>query len=188
MFSSKSVNQYLVVILGLAILVAALAIAYFGQRGGEQNNNQLTSIIDFDSCAAAGFPIAESYPPQCRTSDGRSFSQDIGNELDKIDLIRITSPRPNDTIASPLLITGEARGTWYFEASFPIQLFDANDNLVSTTVAQAQSDWMTENFVPFQAQLFFSQPDTAQGYLLLKKDNPSGLPENDDQLRVPVIF
>jgi hypothetical protein len=32
-------------------------------------------ITDFDSCAMAGFPIMESYPLQCMTADGRSFTQ-----------------------------------------------------------------------------------------------------------------
>ena len=54
--------------------------------------------------------------------------------------------------------------------------------------AQAQSDWMTEEFVPFKAMLEFSAPTTATGTLVLEKDNPSGLPENADSLIVPVKF
>ncbi|HEX2054813.1 MAG TPA: hypothetical protein VHJ78_13950 [Actinomycetota bacterium] len=30
-------------------------------------------IRTFEDCAAAGYPIAESYPEQCRTPDGRLF-------------------------------------------------------------------------------------------------------------------
>ncbi len=30
-------------------------------------------IRNFDQCAAAGYPVAESYPEQCRTPDGRLF-------------------------------------------------------------------------------------------------------------------
>ncbi|MFH1990480.1 MAG: hypothetical protein ABIJ19_01330, partial [Patescibacteria group bacterium] len=33
----------------------------------------------------------------------------------KDDLIRLDTPRPNQAIQSPLVITGEARGTWFFE-------------------------------------------------------------------------
>jgi len=54
--------------------------------------------------------------------------------------------------------------------------------------AQAQGDWMTENFVPFAATLDFTTPTTATGSLILEKDNPSGLPENDKQLTIPVKF
>ncbi len=47
---------------------------------------------------------------------------------------------------------------------------------------------MTADFVPFKVKLIFSPPTTAAGTLVLKKDNPSGLPEHDDELRIPVAF
>ena len=34
-------------------------------------------IDSFEECAAAGYPIAESYPEQCFTPDGRSFTRVI---------------------------------------------------------------------------------------------------------------
>ena len=104
------------------------------------------------------------------------------------DLITVSQPTINQTIASPVLITGEARGKWYFEASFPVVLLDANNQELAKGVAQAQGDWMTENFVPFSVSLTFSPPATPTGQLILTKDNPSGLPANDAQLMVPVNF
>src|SRR4030042_4184450 len=59
---------------------------------------------------------------------------------------------------------------------------------MAMAVAQAKSDWMTENFVPFKAELIFSAPPTEKGTLVLEKDNPSGLPENEDELIVPIKF
>ena len=47
---------------------------------------------------------------------------------------------------------------------------------------------MTKDFVPFKAELEFSLPSTETGVLILEKDNPSGLPENDDELRIPIRF
>ena len=52
--------------------------------------------------------------------------------------------------------------------------------------AQAKGEWMTTDFVPFTAQLKFGQPSLEKGLLILRKDNPSGLAENDEQLIVPV--
>src|SRR3989344_4206961 len=46
------------------------------------------------------------------------------------DLIKVASPRANDLVTNPLFIKGEARGDWYFEASFPVKLFDANGEIV----------------------------------------------------------
>lgn len=37
-----------------------------------------SGIRTFEECAAAGYPIAESYPEQCRTPDGRLFVRNIG--------------------------------------------------------------------------------------------------------------
>ena len=112
----------------------------------------------------------------------------VGNFQEKLDLITITNPRPNQMVTSPLTITGQARGNWYFEASFPVRLLDANGKELAVSPVQAQGDWMTTEFVPYSVTLNFTTPTTKTGILILQKDNPSGLPENDDSLIVPVIF
>lgn len=104
------------------------------------------------------------------------------------DFIIIEQPKSGDTISSPLVIKGEARGNWYFEASFPIKLIDANGKQLAVTTAQAKGDWMTTEFVPFEANLTFTTPTTESGTLILEKDNPSGLPQNADERRIPVKF
>lgn len=103
-------------------------------------------------------------------------------------LVRIAAPRPNAEIVSPLVVTGEARGNWYFEASFPVRLLDGNGKEIAVIPAQAQGDWMTTDFVPFRAELIFVAPNTKEGTLVLEKDNPSGLPEYADEVRIPVRF
>jgi hypothetical protein len=146
------------------------------------------AVTDFNSCAAAGRPILESYPRRCQYGS-TTFTENVGNALDKTDLIQVADPVPNQTIGSPLVVTGQAVGNWYFEASFPVKLFDAKGSLLAEGVAGAESDWMTTSFVPFTATLNFStQPANSTGTLILYKDNPSGLPAHDDQLTVPVIF
>ena len=35
-------------------------------------------ISNFEECAAAGYPVMESYPRQCRTIDGRTFVEELG--------------------------------------------------------------------------------------------------------------
>jgi hypothetical protein len=106
----------------------------------------------------------------------------------KEDLIVVENPRAGEEISSPLLISGKARGYWFFEASFPIELVDENNNVISQTIAQAKGEWMTKDFVPFEATLNFSNPKTDKGFLVFKKDNPSGMKEFDDELMVPVVF
>lgn len=107
----------------------------------------------------------------------------------KSNVIRVTSPRPNEVVTSPLEVTGEARGTWYFEASFPIKLVDEFGKELAVTPAEAEDDWMTEEFVPFKARLTFTPPaEGGKGMLILEKDNPSGLISIADELRIPVSF
>ncbi len=130
----------------------------------------------------------ESYPQQCRTEGGKVFIENIGNELEKVDLIQLAAPRPNQVVNSPLVVAGEARGTWFFEADFPVKILDQNGELVAIGIAQADGEWMTEDFVPFQAVIEFDPPITDRGRLVLEKDNPSGLPEHDDELNVPIRF
>ncbi|MDP1719053.1 MAG: Gmad2 immunoglobulin-like domain-containing protein [bacterium] len=107
---------------------------------------------------------------------------------DKSNLIRVTSPTANQIVQSPLIISGTARGYWFFEASFPVKLLDGNGVPIAVVPAQAKDDWMTENFVPFSATLEFTAPTTGTGTLILEKDNPSGLPEHADEIRVPIRF
>ncbi len=118
----------------------------------------------------------------------KSHSAPTVQPPNKSDLIRVTSPQPNATIQSPLTVEGEARGNWYFEATFPVRLLDANGTELAAVPARAQGEWMTQEFVPFTVELRFPEPTTKTGVLVLQKDNPSGLPANADELRVPVIF
>lgn len=147
-------------------------------------------ITTFAACVASGNPVMESYPRQCRAG-GQNFTESIGNELEKADLIRISTPRPNEKISSPLTITGEARGTWFFEASFPVVLTDWDGKIIAQGTAKANSDWMTTDFVPFTATLSFTVDKNTysnNGALILRKDNPSGLPQNNNALEIPIVF
>ncbi len=152
------------------------------------NNSDNDKIKNFEECVAAGNPVSESYPVKCQTQDEKIFTENIGNEMELLDLIKTYSPRPNAKITSPLTITGQARGNWFFEALFFVELTDVDNNKISYGIAQAQDDWMTKDFVDFLAIIEFTAPQTPTGNLILRKDNPSGLPENDNQLIVPVKF
>jgi len=142
-----------------------------------------TPITNFAECAAAGNPVMESYPRQC-SANGQTYTEEIGGNAN----INLISPLPNEVIASPLQIKGEAKGSWYFEAQFPVKLEDEQGNVLTQTIAHAQGDWMTENMVPFTAELTFNPADKEKGFLVLEKDNPSGLPENADSIKIPVLF
>lgn len=102
--------------------------------------------------------------------------------------VNVFSPKPDEIIKSPLKISGEARGTWFFEGSFPVVLKDENGNVIKQGFVTAQRDWMTQDFVPFIGELEFDTPEVGKGELILKKDNPSDLREYDKSMSIPIGF
>lgn len=171
-------KKVLVLLIFLVVVIAFLVL----------RKKPILNVASYDECVQAGFPVTESYPAQCNTPEGKSFTQDIGNELEKQDLIIVDDPRPNTEVVNPIIVRGKARGNWFFEASFPIRLIDENGNELGRAIAQAEGEWMTTEFVPFTTNLNFSTLQTKKGKLILEKDNPSGMSENSDELIIPVFF
>lgn len=98
----------------------------------------------------------------------------------------VSDPLPNSSVPRMFTVKGKAKGNWFFEASFPIQVRDAANNPVGMGIAQTADNWMTTEFVPFAAVV------TVSGYsgparLILMKDNPSGLPEFEDAVEFDIV-
>ncbi len=107
----------------------------------------------------------------------------------------VDSLKEGDVISSPISLTGQARGTWFFEGSFPVVIVDWDGLIIGEGHVQAKSDWMTTGFVPFEGVITFKKPVNSvsgtysnRGAVILKKDNPSDLPENDDAVEIGVVF
>ena len=121
-----------------------------------------------------------------------------GTKLSQIDVnststtempIVVNNIKDNQVVSNPIKIVGKARGNWFFEASFPIQLVDADGNILASTAAKAESDWMTNDFVNFNAELTYTKAtSTRRALLVLNKDNPSGNPDFDQSIFIPVIL
>lgn len=167
------------------LLIAIVALAFdFGRKDD-------TKPVNFKECALKGYPIQEIFPRRCATPEGEAFTEeatDKTGDINKSNLIKISAPMPDEIVKSPLIISGVARGYWFFEASFPVNLVDDSGNEIASGIAQAEGNWMTAEFVPFKAELNFEKPSAKSGKLILKKDNPSGLSQNDDELIIPVYF
>ncbi|HWH97170.1 MAG TPA: hypothetical protein VNS80_02285 [Pseudolysinimonas sp.] len=91
-------------------------------------------------------------------------------------------------MTSPLTLSGEVPGTWASGGSFPVQVTDEEGHVLAEAIAHLDGDWMTEEPVPFSVTVTFDRPAGDGGFLILKKENPSGLPANDDSLSIPVTF
>ncbi|MDZ4244119.1 MAG: GerMN domain-containing protein [Candidatus Doudnabacteria bacterium] len=154
----KALITILLLIAGAAIVLAGLS--YYSSKKTDQNDNN-----------------NQNNPPTSQEPHAPSA-----------DDLRLATPKPNDIVSSPLEIAGEVCCGWYFEAQFPVRIEDQNGNMLGQTAATAIGDWMTSDYVPFQATLEFNQGNATAGFLVLSKDNASGLPENDFSVKIPVRF
>ena len=103
------------------------------------------------------------------------------------DLIQVELPFPGAVVGKTFSAIGKARGTWYFEASFPYVLLDKDGNVLAEGHADALSDWMTEEFVPFKADIVvLNQNYIGPAVLILKNDNPSGDAIRDRSVAIPI--
>ncbi len=147
----------------------------------------ISYVIVFLALLALGVYIVAPERLQ-RPSTGVDFSDNTSAE-ENAHLIKVTSPVDNQKVSSPLVITGEARGNWYFEATFPIVVVNWDGLIIAEGYAEAQSNWMTEDFVPFKATIKFDKPEyNERGAVILHKANASGLPEHDAAVEIPIRF
>lgn len=118
--------------------------------------------------------------------------EDMGEVLfmsEKGVSIYLESPKENQKVESPIYIRGRAPGNWFFEASAPVTLTDANGVVLAEHYMSAEGEWMTTNHVPFSGNInFYNNNLTDYGYLIFKKDNASGEPQFDDSFKVKVFF
>lgn len=150
----------------IALIIISLGIGFYLLS----NRSELSALLPITSPSAS--PLSSTQP----TASAHP-------------LISLATPLPGEKITSPLKISGQARGNWYFEATFPVVLTDWDGHIIAEGYATAQGEWMTEDFVPFTAELSFEKPAYSdRGNLILQKSNPSDLPENDDAYEMTVMF
>jgi hypothetical protein len=101
--------------------------------------------------------------------------------------VLVTSPHEHTVVGSDFTISGKAPGPWFFEATFPVKILDSESNSIATSHATASGDWQTTGLVDFTVPVHINGYH-GQATIVLMRDNPSGLPENDDALEVPITI
>lgn len=156
------------------------------------NNKTIISLIGLVAVVGLGLSVYNKiYPPELHAP---TFSENdhlatLGSNADQVaDLIVLETPAVGQLVTSPLQVSGKARGYWFFEASFPYKVLDANGQVLGQGAVMTADEWMTEDFVNFSTQITFDKPTTSRGELVLMKDNPSGEPQYDNELIVPIKF
>jgi hypothetical protein len=103
-------------------------------------------------------------------------------------MIQVQSPQPGSTISNPVVVSGLAQGTWFSEGSFPVIIVDSSGNQIGSGVATSTQDVVTNNFIPFSATVTWVRGTNTSGTITLERNNPSGSPENDASIDIPVNF
>ncbi len=157
-----------------------------GMVGNDRDEHGCIGSAGYTWCAAKE-KCLRIWEENCEA--GASTTIPVANEPQATfsDEIMILNPKQDQVVTSPLKVEGQAKGTWFFEASLPVKLIDSNNNLIVAHYGTAQGDWMTEKPVKFSSDLVFTTTATS-GYLVVSRDNPSGLPQNDASIKVPVRF
>jgi hypothetical protein len=162
---------------------------YFGVKSGQIKNKFMTAnanglsdcaiiVLLFLALIVLGFVFYTTRP-----NNDAVVEEPVGLSDIKVDL-----PAKNQEVSSPLAVSGKARGSWFFEAVFPVRIDDLDGNTISEGTARAAGDWMTSNFVMFDASLDFKVTEKQDAVLVLQNDNSSGLPENSKEYRVPIVL
>jgi hypothetical protein len=102
--------------------------------------------------------------------------------------VKVTAPASGASVERTFTVSGVAPNGWYYEAVFPIQIRDGDDNLIASGQGKAQSDWTVSGPVPFSATITVPANFSGPANLILLRDNPSGLPENFDEVTVSIII
>lgn len=185
----------LVVVLGVSLLFYYRSNFLCTTECGQSplKNLPTLSVLSFESCLQAGYPIMESYPRQCKTPDGRTYAEEIkAPEPTYVNassgMIIVETPTPLSVTGKEFSVIGKARGTWFFEASFPVEVLDKDGKTLATGIAQAQSDWMTTELVGYKANISIPTSYIGKATLILKKDNPSGMPEHEASISFPITI
>ncbi len=145
------------------------------------------NITTFNECAEK-FEIIESYPRVCFNQSNERFVEDIGTLLEKEDLIRISGLDPHKKVTNPIIIEGEARKEWFFDGTFPLRVESSDGRILGVSDAQALDEAINGDFIRFKAILHFTKGKTNSGNLILEKNNQTGDPEKNDELRMPILI
>ncbi len=180
-------NKNLYWIVGIVILVGIIGFAFFRSKTSEA-----PVVLSFEDCRDAGYPITGVKPRQCKTPDGRTYAEELPPVITyknaTADMIQVDLPFPGAVTGKEFTVTGKARGTWFFEASFPVKVLDKNGKVLAQAPAEAEGEWMTQNFVPFKATLKVPDSYIGPATLVLEKDNPSGDSIRDASISFPITI
>jgi hypothetical protein len=152
----------------------------------------LGSAIVFAVTSPSMAPSEQPNMPESQPAEEPEPEQQLSISYINTDATEVNSLNiaAGDTVSSPLTITGEATGAWFFEGTAPITVVDWNGLIIGQGFIEAQGNWMTTNLVPFTGDVTFTPNTTVSdvGAVILQNHNASGLPQFDKAVEIPIFF
>ena len=68
---------------------------------------------------------------------------------------KITNIKSGQELSGEILVEGEARGGWFFEAQLPIRITDEQGNVLGSSYGTALGDWQTDKMVKFSGKISY---------------------------------
>ena len=105
--------------------------------------------------------------------------------IDATKMISVASPHVGAIVGHTFAVEGQARGAWYAEGIFPLEIQNESGVVMQSFSVHALGDSHQPDFIPFSIDIampYFSGP----AQIVLKKANLSGLPENDASITIPI--
>lgn len=113
--------------------------------------------------------------------------EESGYKTDKGTTFDLISPKPNSNIGCDFIIAGKMPSEWFFENSFPYSILIDGKEVMKGSI-ESNEDYTTKKNLSFSKSISCKQGCTGGGEIVLRKANPSGLVENNDEYRIPVNF
>lgn len=139
--------------------------------------------LTFTECARY-FAVKDTTPRSCTNGAGTTLVEDLGNSVELAKEIELTSPRPNDIIASPVKIRGQALGSWYDGSTVEVRVLDIYRNEIAKGEANTAAYTNQIKFAPFEGVVTFTKPvfGTTGSVVIVNKSDDS------ISLEIPVVF
>ena len=97
-------------------------------------------------------------------------------------------PVSNVVLSSSTSISGKIDRSWVFEGSFPFEIIDSQGKIILEGIGSSP-DWSDGDsfYVDFVIN-FKLTSKVNNGFLIVRNDNPSGLPQNNKSYKTPLTF
>ncbi len=155
-------------------------------------NKPVCGEIEVQCIKAPCPPLKKTYNNRClgEKENAKNISEGecvetVGNEY-----IEVYKPQANEKITgSSVAVKVRVLAPWLSEASAPVEVTDASGKVLGTGKIVGPNDWMTKNgWMDIETNIAFKSNGAKNGFVVFKKDNPSGDPKRDQQVKVPVKF